>query len=68
MGKVMTHLEEKLAHLERIVDDLSSVIARQDADLMRLTRHVEQLLKRERAREAEAGGGVIVAGERPPHY
>ena len=64
----MEHLEAHLAHLQRTVDDLSAVIARQDGEIQRLMRQVEFLLERDRAREAEAGGGVIISDERPPHY
>ncbi|MEO0676972.1 MAG: SlyX family protein [Pseudomonadota bacterium] len=64
----MDKLEEKLAHLERIVDDLSEVVARQDRELSALRGKVQILLEREAAREAEGGGGAIFGDERPPHY
>jgi SlyX protein len=63
-----TRLEERVAHLERTVDELSEVVARQDAELAVLTRRVEMLLQREATREAEATGGVVLGDERPPHY
>lgn len=62
----MTEIEEKLAHLERVVDDLSDVVARQDAEIQRLRRLVQMLAEKEAAREAD--GGVILGDERPPHY
>lgn len=61
-------LEETVAHLLRQIDDLSDVVARQDQELQRLTRKVELLMQREATRESDAGGGVILADERPPHY
>lgn len=64
----MTEIEEKLAHLIRMVDDLSDVIARQDRELDRLRVRVEMLLAREAARQGESDGGVILGDERPPHY
>ncbi|MEL7091712.1 MAG: SlyX family protein [Pseudomonadota bacterium] len=64
----MTELQERIAHLERSVDELSDVIARQDADIARLKRQVEVLIAREADREAQGGGGVIIGDERPPHY
>ncbi|SIS98702.1 SlyX family protein [Paracoccus saliphilus] len=62
------HLEEALAHLTRLTDDLSDVIARQDTEIARLTRRVEMLMRAEAEREAEAGGTVPLADQRPPHW
>ncbi len=64
----LTQLEELAAHLVRTFDDLSAVIARQDAELSALRRQVDLLVDRERNREREASGGVFIEGERPPHY
>ncbi|MGD9862770.1 MAG: SlyX family protein [Pseudodonghicola sp.] len=64
----MQHIEEKLAHLIRTVDDLNDVVARQQDEIDRLTRRVQMLMEREAAREAEGSGGVILGDERPPHY
>jgi SlyX protein len=64
----LTALEELTAHLARTVDDLSAVIARQDAELATLRRQVAWLMDREKTRDREAAGGVFIEGERPPHY
>ncbi|THH36072.1 SlyX family protein [Aliishimia ponticola] len=64
----MQAIEEKLAHLTRIVDDLSDVVARQDKEIDRLRTKVERLILREAERESEAPGGVVLGDERPPHY
>lgn len=64
----MQALEEKLAHLQRIVDDLSDVVARQDRQIDRLRAQVDRLILREAEREDAAGGGVHLGDERPPHY
>lgn len=63
-----TRLEEQIAHLSRTVEDLSDVIARQDAELEQLKRRVGMLMTREAEREAAGTGGVIMGDERPPHY
>jgi SlyX protein len=63
-----TRLEERLAHLTRALDDLSDVVARQDAQIARLERRLTLLLDREAEREAEAGGTVPLADQRPPHW
>ena len=65
----MQDLEEKLAHVIRILDDLSDVVARQDREIDRLRMQVDRLILREAEREtAETGGVVLGDGERPPHY
>ncbi|MEQ6250059.1 SlyX family protein [Sulfitobacter sp. HNIBRBA3233] len=64
----MDHIEEKIAHLERTVDDLSTIVATQQSEIDRLTRHVAMLMRREAERDADGTGGVVVGDERPPHY
>ena len=61
-------LEERVAHLMRGVDDLSEVVARQQAEIETLTRRVALLMQREAERQAEGEGGVVLGDERPPHY
>lgn len=64
----MQHLEEKIAHLTRTVDELSDVVAAQQTDIDILTRRVQMLMRREAERESDGGGGVVLGDERPPHY
>ncbi len=64
----MQELEEKVAHLTRITDDLSDIIARQDKDIDRLKSQMDRLIRREAERDAAGGGGVVLGDERPPHY
>ena len=59
--------EERIAHLERAIDDLSEVVARQDAEIRRLSRHVGLLMEREATREATEGA-IPLADQRPPHW
>ena len=59
-------LQERIAYLERTVDDLSDTVARQDRDIALLTRRVALLLGREASRQDE--GAVVMGDERPPHY
>jgi SlyX protein len=65
--KITTSLEERIAHLARAVDDLSDVVARQAADIDRLTRRVTMLMEREAEREVD-GGSLALGDERPPHW
>lgn len=64
----MQHIEEQIAHLMRMVEDMSDVIARQEGEIATLTRRVQALLEREAGREQSENGGVFFADERPPHY
>lgn len=61
-------LEERIAHLERALDDLSTQAAQSAAVIDVLQKRVQVLMKREAAREADAGGGVVFGDERPPHW
>ncbi len=63
-----TNLEEQLAHLNRTVDDLSDIVARQEGEISKLTHRVQMLMEREAGREADAGGSAMMADQRPPHY
>jgi len=68
MNERVTALEETVAHLTRTVEELSDVLARQDGEIVRLTRRVEMLMTRDAEREVEAGGTVPLADQRPPHW
>jgi SlyX protein len=63
-----TEIEERLAHLERLADELNEVVAGQAREIDRLTARVAMLMEREAMREADGTGGVIVGDEKPPHY
>lgn len=68
MTKQVDTLEEKLAHLQRAMEEMSDVIARQDSEIALLTRRVQMLMEREAERQADQTGGVVLGDERPPHY
>lgn len=61
-------IEERLAHLERVLDEVNEVVARQADEISVLTRRVAMLMEREAMREADGSGGVVIGNERPPHY
>ena len=65
----MQHLEERIAHLTRAIDDLSDVLTRQQGEIDVLTRRVAMLMQREGEREAAQGDGVVLGDDRrPPHW
>jgi len=61
-------LEETVAHLGRVVEELSDVVARQEDEITRLKRRQGMLMQREAEREAAEGSGVQLGDERPPHW
>lgn len=61
-------LEEQMAHLQKVSDDLSEVVARQEKEIDRLTRRVEMLMMREAERETDATGTIPLADQKPPHW
>lgn len=61
-------LEERIAHLERALGDMSDVVARQDTALDRLERRVEMLMRREAERSRYDGGSAVLADKPPPHW
>lgn len=62
-----TALEEKIAHLTRMVEDLSDEVLRQGRDVERLERRVRLLMEREAEREADTGA-IPLADQKPPHW
>ncbi|QDY68327.1 SlyX family protein [Qingshengfaniella alkalisoli] len=61
-------LEEKIAHLDRTVSELSDIVARQEREIAVLTRRVQMLMEREAEREFDSGGSVPLADQKPPHW
>ena len=68
MSQDLTPLEEKIAHLTRMVEELSDIVARQETDLALATRRIAMLMEREAGRDLDAGGTVPLADQRPPHW
>ena len=64
----MEKLEEQIAHLTRMVDDLSEIVARQEGEITTLNRRVHMLMQREGERDSSGGGAVVIGDERTPHY
>jgi len=60
-------IEEKLAHLERAVNQLSDVVARQQKELDRALERNQRLQDKLAALESESGASAT-AYEKPPHY
>lgn len=68
MQERMERAEEQIAYLTRTVDELSDVVAQQEVEITRLARRLGMLIEREAEREAEGGGTIPLADQRPPHW
>ena len=68
MSERLDRAEEELAHLRRMVDDLSEVVARQSREIDLLTRRSALLMERAAEAEAERTGTIPLADQRPPHW
>ena len=62
----LVDLETALAHLTKVNDELSDIVADQFKRGEALERRVEMLMQREAERESE--GIEYVADKRPPHW
>jgi len=67
MSDRLDTLEEKVAHLERALTELSDVVARQQKELDRALERNQRLLDKIAAIESESGTSAT-AYEKPPHY
>jgi SlyX protein len=67
MSHRLDAIEEKLAHLERAVAEISDVVARQQKELDRALDRNQHLLEKLAALESEQGASAT-AHEKPPHY
>ena len=67
MSPRLDTIEEKLAHLERAVAELSDVVARQQKDLDRALDRNQRLMEKIAALESDFGPNAT-AHEKPPHY
>jgi SlyX protein len=60
-------IEEKLAHLELAIAEISDVVARQQKELERALERKQRLNDNIAALESDAGASAT-AYEKPPHY
>lgn len=68
MDERITELEERIAHLMKMSEDLSDVVARQDREIDTMKHRLQMLMEREAQREFDEGGSVPLADQRPPHW
>lgn len=66
----LIELQTRLAFQEDTINQLNQVITQQDAAILQLQQQMRLLARKldELVLEQQAGGGEVVADERPPHY
>jgi len=67
MSDRLDTLEEKVAHLERALGELSDVVARQQKELDRALERNQRLMDKIATIESDFGPSAP-AHEKPPHY
>ena len=67
MSDRLDTLEEKVAHLERALTELSDVVARQQKELDLALQRNQRLLDKIAALESDSGPSATTY-EKPPHY
>jgi len=67
MNARLDAIEEKLAHLERAISELSDVVARQQMELRQALDRNQRLHDKLAALESDFGPSAT-AYEKPPHY
>lgn len=68
MADDIMKLQETVAHLTRVVEDLSDVVARQEDEIAVLNRRMQMVMTREAEREVAEGGTVPLGDQKPPHW
>ena len=61
-------LEEKYARLELMLEELDTVIIRQDKEISVLRKKIELLMVREAERELDDNNSILVADVKPPNW
>ena len=66
MSEELIELQTRIAHLERVNEELSDVLADVTKRLTKAEAQLAALM--DLAKDAGEDGGQITFGERPPHY
>jgi SlyX protein len=61
-------LEEKIAHLQHMLDELNMVIFRQGEKIDKLHKRVQELNEKVANSKDVQSGQDIISDDRPPHY
>ena len=70
-SKLVTRVEElesRLAFQDDLIERLNEVVARQDKEIVLLTKRLQELMERLNDLDSATAGGTPESHEVPPHY
>ena len=70
-SKLVTRVEElesRLAFQDDLIESLNEVVARQDKEIVLLTKRLQELMERLNDLDSATSGGTPEGHEVPPHY
>jgi len=61
-------LEEKIAHIQHMLDDLNMVVFRQGEMIENLNNQIEELKEKLESLKSPQSGQEVINDDKPPHY
>ena len=61
-------LEEKIAHIQHMLDDLNMVVFRQGETIENLSNHTKELKEKLENLKSPQSSQVLINDDKPPHY
>jgi len=61
-------LEEKIAHIQHMLDDLNMVVFRQGETIENLNNHIKELKEKLESLKSPQSSQEVIDDDKPPHY
>jgi len=61
-------LEEKIAHIQHMLDDLNMVVFRQGATIENLNNQIKELKEKMEILKSSQSSQEVINDDKPPHY
>ena len=61
-------LEEKIAHIQHMLDDLNMVVFRQGETIENLNNHIKELKEKQENFKSALSSQELINDEKPPHF
>ena len=61
-------LEEKIAHIQHMLDDLNIVVFRQGETIENLNNHIKELKEKLESLKSPQSSQEVINDDKPPHY
>ena len=61
-------LEEKIAHIQHMLDDLNMVVFRQGETIENLNNHIKEFKEKLESLKEPQSGQEVINDDKPPHY